>query len=116
MKLVFATNNKHKLTEAKTIIGNEHEIVSLKDIGCNEELPETGNTIRQNALMKAMYVYEKYGVNCFADDTGLEIDALDGRPGVCSARYAGNDCNADNNIEKVLTELRNISNRKARFL
>ncbi len=115
MKLVFATNNKHKLAEAKSIIGNDHEIVSLNDIGCNENLPETGNTIRQNASQKAMYVYEKYGVNCFADDTGLEIDALEGRPGVYSARYAGNDCDANRNIEKVLTELRDVANRKAKF-
>lgn len=115
MKLVFATNNKHKLAEAKSIIGKDHEVLSLKDIGCNEELPETGNTIKQNALQKATYVHEKYGVNCFADDTGLEIEALDGRPGVYSARYAGNDSNADHNIEKVLLELNKIANRKAVF-
>jgi len=115
MKLVFATNNKHKLAEAKAIIGSSYEIMSLKDIGCNEGLPETGNTIRQNALQKAQYVYEKYCVDCFADDTGLEIEALEGRPGVYSARYAGNDCNAENNIEKVLSELRAAPNRRACF-
>jgi len=115
LKLVFATNNKHKLKEAKAILGNSHEILSLQDIGCNEELAETGKTIRDNAIQKAQYVHEKYGVNCFADDTGLEIEALDGRPGVYSARYAGNEAIADKNIEKVLSELRTIANRKARF-
>lgn len=116
MKLVFATNNKHKLAEARSIIGTAHTILSLKDIGCDEELPETANTIRGNARMKARYMFEKYGVDCFADDTGLQVNALDGRPGVYSARYAGNDANADRNIEKLLTEMRDVSHRNARFV
>ncbi len=91
------------------------EILSLKDIGCEDELPETGRTLNENAFQKAQYVYEKYGWNCFADDTGLEVEALDGRPGVRSARYAGPACRAADNIQKLFAELKNENNRKARF-
>ena len=89
MKIVFATNNQHKLDEIRGILGDGFEIVSLNDIGCHEDIPETGKTLEENALQKAQYVYEHYHVNCFADDTGLEVDALNGAPGVYSARYAG---------------------------
>jgi XTP/dITP diphosphohydrolase len=115
MELVFATNNKHKLEEIRSIIPASIKILSLADIGCTDELPETGNTLHQNSLQKAQYVFLKFGMNCFADDTGLEIDALDGRPGVYSARYAGPQCNFNDNINLVLTEMRNETNRNARF-
>ena len=88
MKIVFATNNKNKLQEIRDILGERFEIVSLQDIGCHEDIPETGDTLQENALQKAMYVAEHYGLDCFADDTGLEVEALDGKPGVHSARYA----------------------------
>ena len=115
MKLVFATNNNHKLKEVRSLMPPEIEILSLKDIGCEDELPETGRTLNENAFQKAQYVYEKYGWNCFADDTGLEVEALGGRPGVRSARYAGPACRSSDNIEKLFTELKNENNRKARF-
>ncbi|MCF6366412.1 MAG: non-canonical purine NTP diphosphatase [Bacteroidales bacterium] len=115
MKLVFATNNKHKLEEVKTIIDNKLELLSLKDIKCFEEIPETQNTIEGNASQKANYIYGKYKINCFADDTGLEIDALNGAPGVYSARYAGKNCSFEDNVNKVLSELNNVSDRQARF-
>jgi XTP/dITP diphosphohydrolase len=115
MKLVFATNNKHKLEEVGDIIGNAYELLSLKDIGCFDELPETQNTIEGNALQKAKFVFNKFGVNCFADDTGLEIEALNGEPGVYSARYAGESCNFDDNIDKVLKKMIGVSNRNALF-
>ncbi|MDD3280874.1 MAG: non-canonical purine NTP diphosphatase [Bacteroidales bacterium] len=115
MKLIFASNNKHKLEEAQAILGNLVEIVSLSDIGCNEDIPETADTLEGNALQKAHYVLNKFAYPCFADDTGLEIDALNGRPGVYSARYAGENCNFDDNMNKVLKELENTSNRQARF-
>ncbi len=111
MKLIFASNNKHKLKEAQAIAGNLVEILSLSDMGCTEEIPETAETLEGNALQKAHYVMNKYGYPCFADDTGLEIDALNGRPGVYSARYAGENCNFDDNINKVLNELENKPNR-----
>ncbi len=114
-KLIFATNNQHKLHEIKHIIGKEFEILSLSDIGGKEEIPENENTIEGNASFKAWFIYNKYGVDCFADDTGLEIDALNGQPGVKSARYAGNDCNPENNIRKVSQELGNRPDRTARF-
>ena len=88
MKIVFATNNEHKLTEIRAILGDAFEVVSLADIGCHEDIPETGQTLEENALMKAEYIYDKYHLSCFADDTGLEVEALDGAPGVYSARYA----------------------------
>ena len=115
MKLVFATNNPNKLSELQALVPQGIEILSLKEINCNEELPETNPTLEGNALQKAQYVYQNYGFNCFADDTGLEIDALGGAPGVYSARYAGEDCNAEDNMQKVLTKLENEDNRNAKF-
>jgi len=116
MKIVFATNNQHKLDEIRSILGDGFEIVSLNDIGCHEDIPETGKTLEENALQKAQYVYEHYHVNCFADDTGLEVDALNGAPGVYSARYAGgNGHDSEANMTKLLHELGNNNNRKARF-
>lgn len=115
MKLVFATNNAHKLNEIRNLAGSNFEIVSLSDMGWVDEIPETGNTIEDNATQKAFYIYEKYNIDCFADDTGLEIEALDKRPGVYSARYAGESCNFDDNMNKVLKELQGIKNRKACF-
>lgn len=116
MKIVFATNNQHKLDEIRSILGKDIEVVSLADIGCHEDIPETGNTLEENALMKAQYVYDHYHVNCFADDTGLEVEALNGAPGVYSARYAGgvgHDSQA--NMDKLLNELKDENNRRARF-
>ncbi|MDC3134016.1 RdgB/HAM1 family non-canonical purine NTP pyrophosphatase [Bacteroidota bacterium] len=113
-KIVFTTGNANKLKEVKSAI-NSFEIVGLKDLGITEEIPETGTTLKENALQKAKYVYEKTGLNCFSDDTGLEIEALNNRPGVYSAMYAGSECNAENNIRKVLSELKTFQNRKAKF-
>ena len=116
MKIVFATNNQNKLMEVKKILGNQFQVLSLEDIGCHDDIPEKGQTLEDNAILKAQYVYNKYHVNCFADDTGLEVDALGGAPGVYSARYAGgagHDSNA--NMNKLLHELENNNNRKARF-
>jgi len=115
MKLIFATNNKHKLQEIQSLIGDHIEIVSLSDMGFNEDIPETGSTIEFNASQKSFYIYNKFGLDCFADDTGLEIAALNGRPGVYSARYAGEDCNFEDNMNKVLSELKGIKDRKACF-
>jgi len=115
MKLVFATNNPNKLSELQALVPQEIEILSLKEIKCYEELPETKPTLEGNALQKAQYVYQNYGFNCFADDTGLEIEALGGAPGVYSARYAGDDCNAKENMKKVLNKLENKDNRNAKF-
>lgn len=115
MQLVFASNNKNKIREIQELLPNSIEILSLESIGCHEEIPETAETIEGNAILKANYVTEKYGYNCFADDTGLEIDALDGAPGVYSARYAGEQKNADDNMNKVLNALANANNRKAQF-
>lgn len=115
-KIVFATNNKHKLDEIREILGEKFEIVSLKDIGCDVDIPETGNTLEVNALQKAQYIKEHYGMDCFADDTGLEVEALNGAPGVHSARYAeGTDHDSNANMNKLLKELGNNNNRKARF-
>ena len=113
-KIVFATGNPNKLKEIKSAI-NSFEIVGLKDLGITEEIPETGANLKENALQKAKYVYDKTGVNCFSDDTGLEIESLNNRPGVYSAMYAGPDCNAENNMRKVLSELKTFQNRKAKF-
>lgn len=113
--IVFATNNKNKLREIRDIVGSKYNILSLSDINCHEDIPETADTIEENALLKARFVKEKYGYDCFADDTGLEVEALDNRPGVYSARFAGEDCNSENNINKLLSELEGIENRKARF-
>jgi XTP/dITP diphosphohydrolase len=115
MKLVFATNNQHKLKELQAILGGHFELLSLKDIGCEEEIPEEQPTLEGNARQKAEYIYEKYGYSCFADDTGLEIDALNGEPGVYSARYAGEAKDPQANMDKVLAKLKNEGNRKARF-
>ena len=115
MKLVFATNNPNKLSEIQSLVPKGIEILSLTDINCNEELPETNPTLRENALQKAKYVFDNYGFNCFADDTGLEVDALDGEPGVYSARYAGEDCKAEDNMKKVLEKLKAKTNRTAKF-
>ena len=115
MKLVFATNNKHKIEEVQNLLKNDFQILGLEDIGCDEELAETGNTLEENAFQKAKYVFDKYDVNCFADDTGLEIETLNGKPGVYSARYAGEEKNAEKNIEKVLKELTEKQNRNAYF-
>lgn len=115
MKIVFATNNPNKLKEIQTLIPKEIEIISLKEIGCTEDIPETGDTLEANAFQKVHYVKEKYNYDCFADDTGLEIDALNGAPGVYSARYAGPEKSAEANIEKILNELQGKENRKAKF-
>ena len=115
MKLVFVTNNLHKLKEAKAIIEEDMEIISLAEIGCAEDIAETATTIEGNAALKSFYVYNKYGINCFADDTGLEILALNGRPGVYSARYAGEGCSFTDNVKKVLEELQGIEDRRASF-
>ena len=127
MKIVFATNNKHKLDEIRSILGDSIEVLSLKDIGCNVDIPETGKTLEENALQKAQYVYDNYHIDCFADDTGLEVEALDGSPGVYSARYAALPDNpvksegatsshdSDANMTRLLYELNGKDNRKARF-
>ena len=115
MKLVFATNNLHKLKEVQEMLSNAIEVLSLKDIGCFEDIEETESTLEGNAKLKADYITEKYGFDCFADDTGLEVEALDGDPGVYSARYAGEHGNAEKNMEKLLIELQNKSSRKAKF-
>ena len=115
-KIVFATNNKHKLDEIREILGARFDVISLKDIGCDVDIPETGDTLEENALMKAEYVKQHFGMDCFADDTGLEVEALNGAPGVHSARYAeGTDHDSNANMEKLLRELGNNNNRKARF-
>ena len=138
MKIVFATNNQHKLDEIRAILGPSFEVVSLADIGCHEDIPETGQTLAENALMKAQYIYDHYHVSCFADDTGLEVEALNGAPGVYSARYAslattpadvpagasatmscsspqGLSHDSEANMARLLHELANNNNRKARF-
>jgi XTP/dITP diphosphohydrolase len=115
MTLVFASNNKHKIQEIKALLPNSFTIKSLEDIGCTEDIPETADTIEGNAILKANYVSEKYGLACFADDSGLEVNALNGAPGVYSARYAGEQKNDNDNIEKLLTDLEGKANRKAQF-
>lgn len=115
MELVFATNNRHKLEELQAIIGDKIKLLSLKEIGCTEDVPEEQPTLEGNAKQKSTYVFEKYGYPCFADDTGLEIDTLNGEPGVYSARYAGKEKSAEANMNKVLVKLAEINNRKARF-
>ncbi|GHV16788.1 non-canonical purine NTP pyrophosphatase [Bacteroidia bacterium] len=114
-KLVFATNNAHKLEEVREVVKDNFEILSLKDIGCNEDIEETGTTLIDNALIKVRYVKEKYGYDCFGDDTGLEVEALNGAPGVFSARYAGDGHDAKANMKKLLKELDGETNRKACF-
>ena len=132
MRIVFATNNQHKLSEIRQILGSRVEVLSLKDIGCDVDIPETGSTLEENALQKAQYVYDHYHIDCFADDTGLEVDALDGAPGVYSARYAaigpigpispispispiGPTHDSEANMARLLHELGENNNRRARF-
>ena len=115
MKLVFASNNQNKIAEIKQMLPKSIELLSLDEIGCTEDIPETADTIEVNAILKANYVTEKYGYSCFADDTGLEVEALDGAPGVFSARYAGQQKNADDNMNKLLDNLKDKTNRKAQF-
>ena len=121
MKIVFATNNQHKLEEIRQILGSKFEVLSLNDIGCHDDIPEDHDTLQENALQKAQFIAEKYGYDCFADDTGLEVDALGGEPGVHSARYAALDGNgseshdSEANMQKLLRKLGNNNNRKARF-
>ena len=115
MQLVFASNNKNKIFELQSMLPDTITILSLESIGCFEDIPETSDTIEGNAILKANYVTEKFGYDCFADDTGLEIDALNGAPGVYSARYAGEQRNADDNMNKVLENLSDTNNRKAQF-
>ena len=115
MQLVFASNNKNKIKEIQSILPETIKILSLEEIGCHEEIPETADTIEGNAILKANYVTEKYGYDCFADDTGLEVTALNGEPGVYSARYAGEQRNADDNMNKLLEALTNHQDRSAKF-
>lgn len=114
-ELIFATNNHHKIAEIQALISDNIVLESLMDIGCTEDIPETADTLEGNALLKASFVFDNYGKNCFADDTGLEVEALNGRPGVYSARYATDGHNFEANINKVLVELSGLQNRKARF-
>ena len=115
MKIVFATNNLHKLSEIRQILGDKVDVLSLKDIGCDVDIPETGTTLEANALQKAQYIYDHYNMDVFADDTGLEVEALNGEPGVYSARYAGEGHDSEANMSKLLKELGENNNRKARF-
>ena len=115
VELVFATNNLHKLNEMSRLIGNKFQLLSLRDINCFDDIPETADTLEGNAALKARFIWEKFGRSCFADDTGLEVEALNGSPGVYSARYAGEDQNSEANLAKVLCELEGKSNRNARF-
>ncbi len=114
-QIVFATNNKHKLDEVRAIVGMYFDVLSLSDIGCHEDIPETGDTFEENAIMKARYIKEKYGYDCFADDSGLEVTALNNAPGVFSARYAGEPSNSLRNIEKLMQNMQGIADRSARF-
>ena len=115
MKLVFVTNNYNKIKEVNTLIKTPIDLLNLEDINCHEDIPETSDTIAENALQKAKYVFDNYGYNCFADDTGLEIESLNGAPGIYSARYAGEQKSAEDNVEKVLSALEGHTNRKAQF-
>jgi len=115
MKICFATNNPKKIEEVKAALGNQFEILSLAEIGCLEDLPETGDTLEHNAFQKARFVRDNYGVDCFADDTGLEVNSLNGEPGVYSGRYAGEPRSDERNMDKLLTKLEGLQNRKAQF-
>ncbi len=115
MKLVFATNNKNKIKEVQALLPEGFQLLSLEEIGCTEDIPETAPTIEGNAIQKAEYVKENYGYDCFADDTGLEVEALNGAPGVYSARYAGEEKSSEANVDKLLRELQGEINRHARF-
>lgn len=114
-KFVFATNNAHKLEEVTAILGNKIELLSMKDINCHADIPETADTLEGNALLKARYIFENYQLDCFADDTGLEVEALNGAPGVYSARYAGDAHNSEAKMKKLLQDMEGIENRKAQF-
>lgn len=114
-KFVFATNNAHKLEEVSAILGSKVELLSMKDIDCRVDIPETADTLEGNALIKARYIFENYQLDCFADDTGLEVEALNGAPGVYSARYAGDAHNSEANMKKLLQDMEGVENRKARF-
>ena len=114
-KLVFATNNAHKLEEIRAMLNEKVEILSLADINCHVDIPETADTLEGNAYLKAKYIYTHYGLDCFADDTGLEVEALDGAPGVYSARYAGNGHDSQANMQKLLKKMEEKNNRKAQF-
>lgn len=114
-ELVIATNNQHKVEEIRRALGNKIKFISLKDLGCREEIPEDGTTLKENAYQKAKYVWDKYKKNCFADDTGLMVEALDGAPGVYSARYAGERCSFDDNIDLLLENMEGKTNRNACF-
>ncbi|MCI2227909.1 non-canonical purine NTP diphosphatase [Polaribacter sp. MSW13] len=115
MKLVFATNNLNKLAEVQKMLPNSIELLSLKDIHCFDEIDETETTLEGNAKLKADYITQKFGFNCFADDTGLEVESLNGKPGVYSARFAGEPSNSENNMQKLILKLKNKTNRKAQF-
>jgi len=115
IELVFATNNQHKLREVQELLGNHFKVLSLSEIGINVDIPEDFDTLQENALQKAQYIYNRTGHSCFADDTGLEVDALNGEPGVFSARYAGESKSSKDNIKKLLANLEGVKNRKARF-
>lgn len=115
MPLIFATNNNHKLFEIRNALEGKIEILGLSEAGINEDIPETGSSFEENALQKAEFIFYKYQLNCFADDTGLEVEALNGRPGIYSARYAGDEHNFGNNINKVLLEMKDVTNRGAQF-
>lgn len=115
MKIVFATNNPNKLKEIQALMPEEIKILSLKEVGCTEDIPETGTTLEANAFQKAHYLKKHYGYDCFADDTGLEVESLNGAPGVYSARYAGTERSAEANMAKILDELQGKENRKAQF-
>lgn len=115
-KIVFATNNPNKIREIKEILGSDFDVVSLSEIGCHDDIPETGATLEANAIQKAQYIHNRYGIDCFADDTGLEVYALNGAPGVHSARYAvGTDHNSEANMQRLLSEMQGEANRSARF-
>jgi XTP/dITP diphosphohydrolase len=114
-EIVIATNNKHKVEEIRSLVGDRIKIISLSELGCKEDIPETGETLEENARQKARYIWEKYGKDCFADDTGLMVYALDGKPGVYSARFAGEKCSFDDNIDLMLEMMEGKTNRKAYF-
>ena len=115
MKIVFATNNAHKLNEIRKISKDQLEILSLSDINCHEDIPETGDTLQENALIKAQYIKDIFGLDSFADDTGLEVEALNNAPGIYSARFAGENCDSEDNMRKLLHDLEGVENRNARF-
>ena len=114
-EIVIATNNKHKVEEIRSVLGERIKIITLSELGCREDIPETGETLEENARQKARYMWEKYGKDCFADDTGLMVEALDGKPGVYSARFAGEKCSFDDNIDLMLEMMEGKTNRKAYF-